>query len=378
MIIDLDSNASQAEARHFGAKGHSLWRMAQSGVSTPLGFVIGDDQFKSWASNSKNWIQKSFQKISELVKELQRKIGKTLGLDLKLAVRGSSQVVMPGILLTKLDVASMQELVEAIQAVFQSWTSRKCIAYRKINSISDDVGLAVIVQEMIDTSSSGAMYGTAMTRDPMTGQRAIIGQQLQSELGDKLMSGLKTPEDLNPSQMMLQVFSKVQDVFGSPQEIQFAVRDKKIVVLQAKSFYVQRYGTRSAVDLEALRLDYDVGLIAKGKTASPITAIGALAVDSSSEPMDNQILALDIADARDISRFCSSRGFISSRGGVCSHLSALARQMMKAAVVALDFKREDQSTILVNGKILHHGDLVLVNGQTGQILRLEKRSTQTC
>ncbi|MEA2154385.1 MAG: pyruvate, orthophosphate dikinase, partial [Solirubrobacteraceae bacterium] len=89
------------------------------------------------------------------------------------------------------------QLTQAINAVFDSWTGDRAIAYRRINRIPDDWGTAVNVQQMVfgnkgDTSGSGV----AFSRDEVTGAPEPSGDFLVNAQGEDVVSGVRNTQDI--------------------------------------------------------------------------------------------------------------------------------------------------------------------------------------
>jgi pyruvate,orthophosphate dikinase len=67
-----------------------------------------------------------------------------------------------------------EQLAAASAAVFRSWDAPKAASYRRLNSISDDLGTAVTVQTMFYGNAAGQSgAGVAFTRNPATGAREM-------------------------------------------------------------------------------------------------------------------------------------------------------------------------------------------------------------
>ena len=71
--------------------------------------------------------------------------------------------------------------MNTISAVFASWNNDRAIKYRRIEGISDDLGTAVNVQEMVygnmnDMSGTGVLF----SRNPSTGENVLTGEYLMN------------------------------------------------------------------------------------------------------------------------------------------------------------------------------------------------------
>ena len=66
----------------------------------------------------------------------------------------------------------VEQLWGAIEAVFESWTRKKAVDYRRVNGIPDTLGTAVnIVAMVFGNMGDDSGTGVAFTRDPSTGER---------------------------------------------------------------------------------------------------------------------------------------------------------------------------------------------------------------
>jgi rifampicin phosphotransferase len=92
---------------------------------------------------------------------------------------------------TYLNIIGEAELINAVQKCWASlWTDR-AITYRtRIGIDSAEVGIAVVVQHMINAEVAGVMF----TADPVSGDRETIMLDASSGLGEAVVSGLVTPD----------------------------------------------------------------------------------------------------------------------------------------------------------------------------------------
>ena len=90
------------------------------------------------------------------------------------------------------------QLYGAIQAVFDSWHSKRAVDYRRFNKIPDDWGTAVNVMEMVfGNMGDDSGTGVAFTRDPNTGERKLFGEYLTNAQGEDVVAGIRTPEKIS-------------------------------------------------------------------------------------------------------------------------------------------------------------------------------------
>ena len=69
--------------------------------------------------------------------------------------------------------------------------------YRRAHEISDDLGTAVnVVQMVFGNKGDRSGTGVAFTRDPSTGERGPYGEFLANAQGEDVVAGIRTPQPL--------------------------------------------------------------------------------------------------------------------------------------------------------------------------------------
>src|SRR5260370_38535557 len=86
----------------------------------------------------------------------------------------------------------VEQLRDAINAVFKSWNTARAKTYRRVERIPDDLGTAVNVQVMV-FGNMGPTSGTgvAFTRNPITGARELYGDYLANAQGEDVVAGVR-------------------------------------------------------------------------------------------------------------------------------------------------------------------------------------------
>ncbi len=317
------------------------------------------------------------------------------------------------------------QLWGAISAVFGSWQNARAKTYRRLHQIPDDWGTAVNIQVMVfgnmgDTSATGV----AFTRNPSTGTKEIYGEFLVNAQGEDVVAGIRTPQSLTeasrveagddkPSleKLMPEVFSQLEDVFGrleahyhDMQDIEFTVEEGKLWMLQTRSGKrTAKAALKIAVDMvsegvigeeEAVgridpmqldtllhpMLDPDAArtIIATGLPASPGAAVGEIVFNSDeAERLVAQgksvVLVRIETSPEDIHGMHAASGILTTRGGMTSHAAVVARGMGRpcvsgAGTVHIDYEAQ---TMRSGGEVLNKGDVITVDGTTGQVLKGE-------
>ncbi|MGB9721960.1 MAG: PEP/pyruvate-binding domain-containing protein [bacterium] len=150
-----------------------------------------------------------------------------------------------GMYKTFLGINSIEDGIRAVKDVWKSATSERIQSYCKEVNIKNGP-MAVIIQKQLNPEVSGVM----ITQSPYAINELLI--ECCSGLGEKLVSGHITPsryrikeekiieqkgEDLlTPDQIIriIQTGKDIERVFNSPQEIEWAIENKRLYVLQAR------------------------------------------------------------------------------------------------------------------------------------------------
>lgn len=319
------------------------------------------------------------------------------------------------------------QLEKAVLAVFRSWNTKRAHRYRDMHKYSHDGGTAAIIQAMVfGNRDRDSCTGVYFTRNPSTGENRPYGEFMINAQGEEVVSGIRTPQELTeearihslsdkPSmesampdayEDLLAVGGRLEAHFLDVQEIEFTVESGKLWLLQTRvGKRTPKAGLQIAVDManegvisksdavercENASLDTmlvtkivpspDTQMFAKGLPASP-GAVSGEAVFTSQEAVDAKeagrdcILVRTETDPKDVHGMHSSIGIMTSRGGMTSHAAVVARGMNKPCITAAMTMKIDLDNGLCSslGKTINRGDIVSIDGSTGQIfLGLQK------
>ena len=153
-----------------------------------------------------------------------------------------------GQFLSLLDVPD-ERVPAAVAQVAASGASEGLAAYRVTRGLDDGEGLAVVVQRMVPADAAGV----AFSADPVSGRRDRIVVSATQGLGDKLVAGEvdgttwwldrnarvmeRRGEALLPDADVARVAElalAVERAFGGPQDIEWALADGRLHLLQAR------------------------------------------------------------------------------------------------------------------------------------------------
>jgi pyruvate,orthophosphate dikinase len=314
------------------------------------------------------------------------------------------------------------QLWGAIGAVFGSWMNARANTYRRLHNIPESWGTAVNVQAMVfgnmgDTSATGV----AFTRNPSTGERRLYGEFLVNAQGEDVVAGIRTPQEITeaarkeagstkPSMEhalpdsfaeLTRIYTILERHYRDMQDLEFTVEQGKLWMLQTRSGKrTAKAALRIAVELasegvisqdEAVtRVDpasldqllhptidpkAERKVIATGLPASPGAASGEIVFTSDEaatlKAEGRKVILVRVETSpEDIHGMHAAEGILTTRGGMTSHAAVVARGMGKPCVSGAGTIRVDAArrTMSTGGVTLKEGDLITIDGSTGQVL----------
>jgi pyruvate, orthophosphate dikinase len=315
-----------------------------------------------------------------------------------------------------------QQLWGAIGAVFGSWMNARAKTYRRLHNIPEDWGTAVNVQAMVfGNMGETSATGVAFTRNPSTGESSLYGEFLINAQGEDVVAGIRTPQEITeaarkeagsnkPSleKAMPQAFAELTRIYQALEKHYRDMQDLEFTIEQGKLWMLQTRGgkrtakaaLRIAVELanegliskeeavsrvEPASLDQllhptidpkaERKVIATGLPASPGAASGEIVFssdDAAKLKADGHkvILVRVETSPDDIHGMHAAEGILTTRGGMTSHAAVVARGMGKPCVSGAGSIRVDSTarTLSAGGVTLKEGDLITIDGSTGQVL----------
>ena len=277
-----------------GGKGANLGEMTQAGITVPPGVVLTADAYDFFmevndieplkyenASEIRSAILSA--KIPAEIDGEIREFCKSLEEGARMAVRSSAtaedldDASFAGQQETYLNVIGTDNLLAKIRECYASLWSDRAVSYRRNSGYDKQkTSLAVVIQQMVESESAGVMF----TSDP-AGDRKNVHINAAYGLGEAVVSGIVSPDEyicnkkgevlkqvtgtkeveiiydadnggtkkvsVDESRRKQSVLSKeqiaalvkegaeIEKHYGHPMDIEWAVKDGRIYILQARS-----------------------------------------------------------------------------------------------------------------------------------------------
>jgi len=306
-----------------------------------------------------------------------------------------------------------EQLIGAINAVFDSWMAEKAVTYRKVEKIQGIRGTAVNVVQMVfgnmgETSGTGVCF----TRDPNSGENVFYGDYLVNAQGEDVVAGIRTPiklsefakRDPQAYKQLCDVRTKLERHYKDMQDLEFTVQEGKLYMLQCRTGKRSPIAAfRIAVDMVKEKLitkeqaimrikttdiegifypmidksDPSVlknSFLVQGIDAVPGAATGrvvfnAATADEWNAKGEKVILVRKETSPEDVGGMHAAQGILTATGGKTSHAAVVARGWGKCCIVGcekLDIDYEN-GYFKVDSTVIKEGDYITLDGSTGNV-----------
>jgi pyruvate,water dikinase len=348
--------------------------------------------------------QKMPKEIEKAIRDYYATLCKREGGELYVAARSSAtaedlpEASFAGQQETFLNVRGADDLVKAVQGCWASLYGGRAIYYRvKQNFPHEQVNIAVVVQKMVDADEAGVMF----TQHPTTGDNVTIIEAAWG-LGEAVVSGTVSPDtylidnktdtikqkkiatkqlmfvrdkktrktvkiDVPADKKNAQVLPDEQivklsklgqivlDHYGKPMDIEWAVKDGEIYLLQARPITtIQKREAKGGLASGEIILE--------GLGASPGVASGKVKIVASMSELDKvlegDILVTKMTTPDMVPAMKRSAAIVTDEGGLTCHAAIVSRELGTPAVVGT---REAT-------RMLQDGTVVTVDGEKGHVI----------
>ncbi|SHI98455.1 pyruvate, phosphate dikinase [Parasporobacterium paucivorans] len=314
----------------------------------------------------------------------------------------------------------VDQLMEAVKAVFRSWDNPRAIVYRRMNDIPGNWGTAVSVQAMVfGNMGNTSGTGVAFTRNPSTGEKGIFGEYLINAQGEDVVAGIRTPQPITQLEKdlpecfaeFMKIANKLEEHYKDMQDMEFTIQEGRLFFLQTRNGKRTAHAAiHIACDLvdegkidektAVLRIDakaldqllhptFDTEALKAGKVlgsalpASPGAAAGRVYFTAEDAKNHNDagervILVRKETSPEDIEGMSAAEGILTVRGGMTSHAAVVARGMGTACVSGCGEIKIDEADkyFELGGEVIKEGDYISLDGSTGDIYLGDIQTTE--
>ncbi|KAG1699291.1 putative phosphoenolpyruvate synthase [Nymphon striatum] len=212
----------------------------------------------------------SFNLKSKIISCLKEQFGESYQ-QKKFAVRSSAagedgdEISGAGQMETFLGCLGHEMIFRAVKKCWASCFSFKAVEYRRQYGQIIDVGMCVVVQEMVAADIAGVLF----TRDPITGNPGVINISANYGLGESVVSASSDPDNIivnrdpenyleiknegdvkevetikinrtecclthDQALKLAEICIKIESNYGDPRDIEWAIKENEIYLLQAR------------------------------------------------------------------------------------------------------------------------------------------------
>jgi len=305
-----------------------------------------------------------------------------------------------------INIKGNPELIQKIKECFASIFTARSIYYRKKKGFDELVGIAAIVQKMINSDKSGVMF----SKNPVKNNEEILIEAVFGQ-GEGIVSGTIKPDQytLSPDlEILTETISnkklaivrtaggetktvtldeeksnervlkthelkqlaefaiKLEEHYDVPQDIEFAIESGTIYILQTRPITTLKEPSN---EKEA---ELDGQIITEGMPASPGIASGIVKIIHEMSDLEKikkgDILVTKMTNPDMVVSMQKASAILTSEGGVTAHAAIVSREMGIPAIVGAQNALE----------VLKDGDEITIDGFHGKVYagRAENKSVE--
>ena len=270
------SEIDSTDLSRVGGKGLNLGKLTQAGFQVPRGFCVTTDAYllsvqglSEQNANSIKDLVLAPELVTEILTAYEKLQTTTVAVRSSATAEDLAEASFAGQQDTFLNVKP-EELLDAIKACWASLWSERAIAYRETQGITDEgLAMAVVIQEMCEADVSGVLFTVSPFSEEVSivesnwglGESVVSGAitpdsfQISRENGEVLEKTIATKQEMITTTGVSEVLAARQDVpsltdvqlkeltqlglrveshYGQPMDIEWAIADGQIVLLQAR------------------------------------------------------------------------------------------------------------------------------------------------
>jgi pyruvate, water dikinase len=415
-----------------GGKGANLGEMTNAGIPVPPGFIVTATAYFDFITKAKlqtkintllgsinvhdsKQLQEVALKVQDLI--LNAKMPPETAASIEkayiemgkgfVAVRSSAtaedlpEASFAGQQATFLNVQGEKEVVKAVQGCWASLFGARAIFYRQEQGFAHfKVGIAVPVQRMVQSESSGVMF----TVEPTSSDRTKIVIEAVLGLGEMIVSGDVTPDhyviakdgmkiaakevkrqewklvkkvnasgksenikiNLTPAEqaqqkitdadilLLAKIGKQLEDHYKFPQDVEWAKEGGQILIVQTRP-------VTTIKEMAAVTQQITAPVLLSGAPASPGIASGPVKIVRDPSQIDKvlpgDVLVAEMTTPDFVPAMKRAVAIVTDRGGRTAHAAIVSRELGIPCIVG----SEKATTILKDGQV------ITVDGSQGKV-----------
>jgi pyruvate,water dikinase len=249
-----------------GGKGASLATMTAEDLPVPPGFVIASTAFEAAVDTdalrklmrggdveAARAMVATAEPPKELIEQHYAELTGLVAVRSSACAEDSEAASYAGQQETYLNTDGMAQVLANVVRCWLSFFTERAVFYRREKGSLDDVAMAVVVQQMVHSATSGVLF----TVDPVHGRRDRMVVEAARGLGEAVVSGEVTPDNYTLSRdgavkksrvvgaervladadcaALAALGRQVADLHGGPQDIEWAFdADGRLFLLQSR------------------------------------------------------------------------------------------------------------------------------------------------
>ncbi len=389
-----------------GLRQRILERIKRIDFSDVKSLQEASNEIRTWIINSqvptdvKDEIIDAYRKLSKgELSKVDVGMVNTYKEDLFVAVRSSAvtedigKASAAGQQETYLNIKGSLNVVEAVKKCWASMFTPRAIYYRNQKNLPQDAGISVVVQKMVNSEKSGVMFtlnpvnpaetnvitieavwglGETIVQGEVTPDHYVVdketGKIIEKKIGKKIWERIRdefgktvkreVPDDRKEAQVLTddEIVSvaaygkKIEEFYGRPQDIEFAVERGKIYIVQARpvTFLAEDLERKEGIKSEK----HEHKILLRGMPVSPGVAVGRVKVIHDLSELDKieegDILVTEMTTPDYVPAMEKSAAIITDRGGATCHAAIVSRELGIPCVVGT----EKATEVLKDGMIV--------------------------
>lgn len=370
---------------------------------------VNDSRALQQASKDVQKIIKSVPMTPEIAEKILDAY-RDLGQNVEVAIRSSAtaedlpEASFAGQQATFLNIAGEEEVLKYVQAAWASLFEARAIFYRANQGFDHfKVGIAVPVQKMVQSDVSGVMFSI----NPVTNDANRVIVEAIWGLGENIVQGSVTPDHYEvvkkgwevvvaekvsqtiemvrkagitkdypvpPSRQtqrkltddqvskLAKIAQKLQEHYGKPQDIEWAIEDGHIYIVQTRPITTVQSVANKQVISEEIHAELNkLKVILEGEAASPGIVSGTVRYIATPEQIHQlkvgEIMVTEMTTPDFVPAMKKAGGLITDKGGQTSHAAIVSRELGLPCVVGTSVATQK----------LKNGQKVTIDGQAGLV-----------